>query len=88
MPEVTSFEGIAGQPRTAAQLLAILEKIDLALYNLLLEGAGSAVSYRLGERQVERSAYLRWLVEARRLYTEQLSQLPSWQVSVYDDPDL
>ncbi|MCS6976046.1 MAG: hypothetical protein NZM31_03420 [Gemmatales bacterium] len=88
MSDITSFEGVSGQPRTAEQLLAILEKIDLAIYNLLNEDKNAGISYRIGERSVERAGYLRWLLEARRLYMQQLASLPAWQVSVYDDPDL
>lgn len=88
MPDISSFDGITGQPRTAAQLLAILEKIDLAIYNLLNEDKNAGISYRIGDRSVDRAGYLRWLLEARRLYTQQLSALPAWEVSIYDDPDL
>jgi hypothetical protein len=88
MADITSFDGISGSARTAAQLQAMVEKIDLAIYNLLNEDKSAGVSYRIGDRRVDRAGYLRWLLEARKTYERQLKSLPAWEVSVYDDPDL
>jgi len=88
MADITSFDGISAAARTAGQLLALIEKIDLAIYNLLNEDKNAGVSYRIGDRRVERAAYLRWLLDARKTYSQQLARLPAWETSVYDDPDL
>lgn len=88
MADITNFDGVSGAARTAAQLLAIIEKIDLAVYNLLNTDKNAGVSYRVGDRSYDRDGYLRWLLEARKEYQQQLAALPSWEETVYDDPDL
>jgi hypothetical protein len=89
MPDITSFDGLAAGPRSAAQLFAILEKIDLAVYNLLnSDQPDAAVDYRIGDRRVDRAGYLHWLLETRRHYERQLASLPAWETTVYDDPSV
>ncbi len=88
MADITSFDGVSGSARTAAQLLAIIEKIDLAIYNLLNTDKSAGVSYRIGDRTIDRDGYLLWLLNARKTYERQLASLPEWQATVYDDPDL
>lgn len=85
MPDITSFEGISAGARTAEQLLAIIEKIDLAVYNLLTSNSAGAESYRIGDREINRDGYLLWLLDARKTYEKQLAALPAWQMTVYDD---
>jgi hypothetical protein len=88
MADITDFDGVAGTPRTAAQLLAIIEKIDLAIYNLLHTDKNAGISYRIGDRTIDRDGYLLWLLDARKTYERQLAALPAWETTVYDDPDL
>ena len=89
MPDITSFDGVGGSARTAAQLMAILEKIDLAVYNLLNSTDKDAgASYRVGDRHLDRAGYLRWLLDARTEYRRQLARLPAWETTVYADPDV
>lgn len=84
MPDVTSFEGVAGSPRTASQLLALIEQIDLTIYNLLTNPAKAGFRYRLGDREIDRDGYLLWLLDARKTYQTQLAALPSWELTVCD----
>jgi hypothetical protein len=86
MPDITSFDGVSASQRTAAQVLAIIEKIDLAIYNLLATDKNAGVTYRVGDRVIDRDGYLLWLLDARKTYERQLAALPSWETSVYDDP--
>ena len=88
MPDITSFDGVSGTARTAAQLHALIEKIDLAIYNLLASDKNAAISYRVGDREIDREGYLLWLLDARKTYERQLAALPAWDTSVYDDPDV
>jgi hypothetical protein len=88
MADITNFDGVSGTPRTAAQILAIIEKIDLAIYNLLNTDKSAGISYRIGDRTIDRDGYLLWLLDARKTYERQLAALPQWEATVYDDPDL
>lgn len=88
MPDLISFDGVSASARTEGQLLAILEKIDLAVHNLLTSPGAAGLSYRIGDREVDRDGYLQWLLEARRTYERQLAALPAWEATRYDDPDL
>ncbi len=88
MADITSFSGVSAAALTAAQLLAIIEKIDLAIYNLLNTDKNAGVSYRVGDRTIDRDGYLLWLLDARKTYERQLASLPAWEPTVYDDPDL
>ena len=88
MADITSFDGISAAARTAAEVLAIIEKIDLAIYNLVAGGKNAGARYRVGNRTLDRDGYLRWLLDARRLYQRYLANLPVWETTVYDDPDL
>jgi hypothetical protein len=88
MADISNFDGISGTARTAAQLLALIEKIDLAIYNLVSSDKNAGVSYRVGDRTYDREGYLRWLLDARQTYQQQLASLPAWEETVYDDPDL
>jgi hypothetical protein len=88
MADITNFDGVSAGARTAGQLLALIEKIDLAIYNLVNEDKNAGISYRIGDRHVDRAGYLRWLLDARKTYVRQLTSLPAWETSVYDDPDL
>ena len=88
MPDITSFDGISGSARTAEQVLAIIEKIDLIVYNLLNEGKNAAITYKIGDRTIDRNGYLLWLLDARKTYERLLSSLPAWEPTVYDDPHL
>ena len=88
MPDITSFTGVSAGARTAAQILAIIEKLDLAIYNLLNTDKNAGINYRVGDRTIDRDGYLLWLLDARKTYERQLAALPSWEATVYDDPDL
>ncbi len=88
MADITTFDGISAGARTAAQVLAIIEKIDLLVYNLLSMDKNACVSYRIGDRVIDRDGYLLWLLDARKTYEKQLAALPAWETTVYDDPDV
>lgn len=88
MSEATSFEGISASARSEAQLLAIIEKIDLRIYNFLSTDAPLGTKYRVGDREMDHNGYLEWLLESRRVFDRALSALPAWEVTVYEDPDL
>jgi hypothetical protein len=88
MADITSFDGVSGTPRTATQLQALIEKIDLAIYNLLNTDKSAGMTYRVGDRVMDRAGYLGWLLDARKTYERQLAALPAWETTVYDDPDL
>jgi hypothetical protein len=82
MAEITSLEGVVGTLRTPGQLLALIEQIDLAIYNLLTDPAKVGFRYRLGDREIDRDGYLLWLLDARKTYQTHLSTLPVWEATV------
>lgn len=80
---IGSFAGVSGTPRSAAELHGLIEKIDLLVLNLLSEeGYDAGATYRIGDRQVNRTEYLRWLMETRRAYVAELGRLPVWEPTV------
>ena len=87
MPDITSFDGVTASSRTAEQLLAIIEQIDLAIYNLPNADKNAGVSYRVGDRVIDRDGYLLWLLDARKTYEKQLNGLPAWVATTVADMD-
>jgi hypothetical protein len=84
---ITSFAGVAGAARTAAELHALIEKIDLLVLNLLNEeGYDAGATYRLGDREVGRTEYLDWLRKMREDYVRELSRLPVWEPTTVRTP--
>ncbi len=86
MPDLTSFDGVFGAARSAAQILAILEKIDLAVFRLLQTEAPLGMKYRVGDRELDHTGYLQWLLEARRTYERCLAALPGWEATRVVEP--
>lgn len=77
---ITSFAGVTGAPRTAEELHGLIEKIDLFVLNLLSEeGYDAGASYRIGDREVGRTEYLKLLQELRGKYVAELGRLPAWE---------
>jgi hypothetical protein len=77
---ITSFAGVSASPRTAEELHALIEKIDLIVLNLGSdESYDAGASYRIGDREVERTEYLRWLKDMREVYVRELGRLPVWE---------
>ena len=72
-----------GTPRTAVELHGLIEKIDLIVLQLLSdESPDSGASFKIGDRSVQRTEYLRWLLEARRDYVLELTRMPVWEATV------
>ena len=77
------LDTLTGTPRTAAQLHGLIEKIDeLVLALLSDDNPDAGASYRIGDRQVQRTEYLRWLLSVRRDYVQELARLPVWEATV------
>ena len=76
------LDTLTGTPRSAAQLHGLIEKIDtLVLQVLSDDNPDAGATYRIGDRQVQRTEYLRWLLSARRDYVQELSRLPVWEAT-------
>lgn len=74
---------LTGSNRTAAQLHGLIEKIDLQVLTLLSdEDPDAGASFRIGDRAVQRTEYLRWLLECRRTYVRELARQPAWESTV------
>ena len=72
-----------GTPRTAAELHGLIEKIDLIVLQLLSdESPDAGATFKIGDRQVNRTEYLRWLLQARRDYVQALTRMPVWKATV------
>lgn len=77
------LDTLTGTPRTAAQLHGLIDKIDtLVLQVLSDESLDAGASYKIGDRQVQRTEYLRWLLTTRREYVQELARLPVWEATV------
>ena len=77
------LDTLTGTPRSAAQLHGLIDKIDtLVLQVLSDDNPDAGATYRIGDRQVQRTEYLRWLLSARRDYVQELSRLPVWEATV------
>lgn len=74
---------VTGTARTAAELHGLIEKIDLIVLQLLNnEDADAGATFRIGDRQVNRTEYLRWLMQTRRDYVQELTRMPVWEATV------
>jgi len=72
-----------GTPRTAAELHGLIEKIDLIVLQLLSdESPDAGATFKIADRQVNRTEYLRWLLQARRDYVLELTRMPVWEATV------
>lgn len=72
-----------GTCRSAAQLHGLIEKIDLQILTLLSdENPDAGASFRIGDRAVQRTEYLRWLLECRQTYVSELTRQPAWETTV------
>lgn len=72
-----------GTPRTAAELHGLIEKIDLIVLQLLSdESPDAGATFKIGDRQVNRTEYLRWLLQARQDYVQELTRMPVWEATV------
>lgn len=84
-----SLDTLTGSPRTATQLHGLIDKIDtLVLQVLSEENPDAGASYRVGDRQVSRTEYLRWLLTTRQAYVQELSRLPVWETTVVQTPNV
>lgn len=82
-----SLDTLTGTPRTAAQLHGLIDKIDtLVLQVLSDDNPDAGASYRVGDRQVSRTEYLRWLLTTRRSYVQELARLPVWETTIVQTP--
>lgn len=78
-----SLDTLTGMQRTASQLYGLIDQIDQQVLDLLSdENPDAGASFRIGDRQVERTEYLRWLLTCRREYTNELARLPAWEATV------
>ena len=74
---------VTGSPRTVAELNGLIEKIDLIVLQLLSDDNPDAgATFQIGDRQVNRTEYLRWLLQARQGYVQQLMQTPVWEATI------
>lgn len=77
------LETLSASPRTAAQLHGLIEKIDLLVLGVLSdENPDAGATFRAGDRTVQRTEYLRWLLSCRYQYVQELARLPVWEETV------
>jgi len=78
----TALDELNSSPRTAAQLHGLIEKIDLLVLQVLDdEDPDAGASFRIGDRSVNRTEYLAWLLKARQEFVKELSRLPAWETT-------
>lgn len=76
-----SLSSVTGMPLTIEQLHGLLAQVDQSILNLLVDGPDAASRYRVGDREVDRDGYLRWLLETRREYVLAMSRMPVWEAT-------
>lgn len=84
MPDLTNLNDLDGSALTEAQILAILNQIDLDVLNLLRDGKLATSKYGLpgaDNATMDRAAGLMALLAAREKYEALLRSLPSWEAS-------
>jgi len=84
MSELTTLEGVEGEPTTEGQIRGILAQIDLDIVNLARDGKMAAVKYAVpgaAGRSMDRAAGLKALLEARKHYERLLTDFPAMEVS-------
>ena len=60
-----------------------LDADDLIVLQLLSdESPDAGASFKIGDRSVQRTEYLRWLLQARRDYVLELTRMPVWEATV------
>ena len=60
-----------------------LDADDLIVLQLLSdESPDAGATFKIGDRQVNRTEYLRWLLQARRDYVQELTRMPVWEATV------
>ncbi len=80
-------KGYVKKPFQASELHGLIEKIDLIVLNLLNDDNPDAgASFQIGDRQVNRTEYLRWLLQARSDYVRELMRTPVWETTVLQTP--
>lgn len=78
-----SLDSLTGTPRTAAQLHGLIDQIDQQVLDVLSdENPDAGASFRVGDRQVERTEYLRWLLSCRQQYVGELARMPAWEATI------
>ncbi len=88
MADISSFSGVSGSDLTEAQILGILERINLNIYNLLdnKHTIGFRQEHGTAGFQMDYGQALRELRELKKHYESLLSDVPELQVSIFDDP--
>jgi len=90
MADITSFAGISADELTEVQLNAIIEKINLAIYNIAANRFESVhfAEFGAGGHKKDTAPLLAALLSAKKTYEDALRDLPFEGTSLYDDPDL
>lgn len=90
MADVANLDGISGTPHTAAQIQAIINRIDVNIYNCLA-GKWDLVDYaEFGSagHKMEPSKMLEQLRKWREYYVTLLQEIPVEVYTQWDDPSV
>ena len=78
----SELESLSGTPRTRDQLLGLISRIDARILEILSdESPDAGATFRVGDREVQRTEYLRWLHETRQMYLRELASPPAWEAT-------
>jgi hypothetical protein len=89
MADVASFDGISADPLSYDQIQAIINQIDLNIYNLMLEGKNATLYYQQNGpagKMADHARALEALMLAKKQYQVMLDQIPYEVHSQFDDP--
>ena len=88
MADVSDLSGVTGTAITEAQVLGIIARIDLNIYNLLA-GKWDLVDYAefgLAGHRKDPTKMVEALKGLKSMYQSQLDDLPAEYTSQFDDP--
>jgi len=90
MADVPDLTGISATPHTAAQLQAIINRIDVNLYNMLANkwDLVDYAEFGMTGHKKEPSKMLEQLRALRRFYLDLLQEIPAEYYTQYDDPSV
>ena len=88
MADITDFSSVSGEELSEAQILGIINRIDLNVFNILAN-KWDAVPYAefgsAGHRK-DPDKLLKELRQLRAMYVAKLQEIPAFEVTVWDDP--
>ena len=91
MADVTSLDGISAVPHTAGQIQAIVNKIEILIYNIAAGGKWDAAAYKelgLTGHEFDPEGAMRQLRKWHKHLVQMLQEMPAEFYTQWDDPSV